>query len=414
MSDRMQVTRFSVPVWAGQASFEERAKLKSGQSVTRPYTDFSREDMGFYTRGTDLTAIDVAETNETLTVTTIPAAALPIDDFDEIQSNFALQSEYAKRLMSAVNSMIDMDYLAEVENAASYVDGADVGGSAGGIALTTSNVLNVYSAALRKLQAQNVAIAGIGDPRIDTTSIKKGNMKPGGSSGFANIDPHFNEILNLAVSGRATERGDMVGKHGYVNTYFEFDNFVSTNTWWEGVIGLATNPTANDTVVINGVTFTFVATLGSAGDLHIASSADATRANMENALNAPGTSIAEATDTGYTAVSAANQKLLKWTTATDDATANTLTVSMKGRDYVLVSETFTDGSDAWDSEISHLMFGQKGAVDMVIQKSINLKVSDIPLQFGKYLKPNALYGKKTFAEGAKALVDVRIDTSGRT
>ena len=71
MSDRMQVTRFSVPVWAGQASFEERAKLKKGQSVTRPYTSFSREDMGYYTRGTDITPISVDETNETLTIATI-------------------------------------------------------------------------------------------------------------------------------------------------------------------------------------------------------------------------------------------------------------------------------------------------------------------------------------------------------
>lgn len=410
----MQVTRFSVPVWAGQASFEERAKLKNGQAVTRPYTSFSRDDMGYYTRGTDMTPISVTETNETLTVNTIPSVALPIDDFDELQSNFALQSQYAKKMMSAVNSMIDMDYLAEVANANSYVDAGDVGGSAGtAITLTTSNVLSVYGSALRKLQAKDVKIAGIGDPRIDTTGTLKGNQKPGGSGGFANISPHFNEQLNLAVSGRATERGDLVGKNGYVNTYFEFDNFVTTNGYWVGVAGIATNPTDTDTMTINGVVITFVATLtGGNSEIHIASSVDITRANLATWLSANGANAeAEGTNTGYSVASTADQKKLKWMTATNDNTADTLTVVAKGRDYVVCGETFTDGTDAWTSEVSHLMFGQKGAVDMVVQKAIGIKISDIPLQHGVYLKPSALFGLKTFNEGADALVDVRIDSS---
>lgn len=414
MSDRMQVTRFSVPVWAGQASFEERAKLKSGQSVTRPYTSFSREDMGYYTRGTDLTPISVTETNETLTINTIPAAALPIDDFDELQSNFALQAKYAKDMRRAIDSILDMDYLAEVENAVSTVDAGDVGGSAGSpIDLTVSNVKNVYAVALRKLREQDVNIAGIGDQRIDRQNIKAGNQKPGGSAGFANISPYFSSILELSKEAKATELGDMIGKNGYVNTFFSFDNFVTTNSLWYGVLGMATNPTDGDTIVYNGVTITFVATLsGGTSEIHIASTVDITRANLAEWLNAGGASAeAEGTDTGYSAASASEQKALKWLTATNDNTANTLTISAKGRDYVVVSETFTDGTDAWTKQEQHLMFGQKGAVDMVVQKAIGVKVSEIPLQFGMYLKPHALYGKKTFLEGTKALVCVKINTA---
>lgn len=408
MSDRMQVTRFKVPVWASQASFEERAKLKNGQAVTRPYTDFSRADMGYYTRGTNLSPISVTETNETLTVNTVPAAALPIDDFDEIQSNFALQSTYANKMMKAINSMIDLDYLAEVSNASSYVDAGDVGGSAGsGISLTSSNVLQVYAAALRKLQDKNVNIAGIGDPRVDTQSIKKGNLKPSGSAGFADIDPHFNELLNLAVSGRATQQGDLTGKNGYVNSYFQFDNFITTNGYWVGVLGLATQPTDGDTVVVNGVTYTFKTTLGTtAGNVLIGASADTANTNLAALINDPDTTTAQGV-----ALSAADQKKMKDITATADTTANTLTLVAKGSDYIVVSETLTDTTDGWTSEISHQMFGQKGAVDMIVQKAIGVKVDSIPLQFGVYIKPNALYGKKTFSEGADQLVDVRVDSS---
>lgn len=407
MSDRMQVTRFSVPVWAAQASFEERSKLTKGQAVTRPYTSFSRADMDYYTRGTDMTPISVDETNETLTVNLVPSAALPIDDFDELQSNFALQATYAKKMMRAVNSMIDLDYLAEVANASSYVDAGDVGGSAGSpVTLTTNNVIAVYAAALRKLQENNVEIAGIGDPRPDMTSIKKGNMKPMGSSGFANLSPYFNSILIQAIGGRATEMGDLVGKNGYVNTYYSFDNFVTTNSYWEGILSMATNVTADDTVTIGGVVFTFKASPASAGEVDIGGSVDVTRANLAAAING-----GAGAGTAYIELSAADRKALKFFTATNNNTADTLTVVAKGADYVQVSETLTDGTDAWTKEQQHLLFGQKGAVDMVVQKNIGVKVSDIPLQHGVYVKPYALFGKKTFSEGADALVDVRINTA---
>jgi len=48
---------------------------------------------------------------------------------------------------------------------------------------------------------------------------------------------------------------------------------------------------------------------------------------------------------------------------------------------------------------------------MVMQSEIGVALSDIPKQLGKWVKPNALYGKKTFAEGAAALVSVDVDSS---
>lgn len=54
------------------------------------------------------------------------------------------------------------------------------------------------------------------------------------------------------------------------------------------VLDLATQPTANDTVVIKGQTFTFVSSIGStAGNVLIGVDVDTTRASFATLLNAP-------------------------------------------------------------------------------------------------------------------------------
>ena len=401
MSDRMQVTRYHVPVYMAQASFEERAKLTKGQSVTRPtVATMTEED---YTRGTDITFQDTTETNETLTVQTAKVVPFYVDDLDAFQSNFKLMNEHSDRAVRKLEQVIDADYLGEVANATSTVDASDFGGVAGaGITIDSTNVIQIFAAAKRKLKLQDVEITGMMDPRQDA-----GNMKPGGTSGFANLNPYITEKLTLSLAGRETVDGDRVGKNGYVSTYFGFDNYETNNGYWVGVLALATQPTDGDTVVVNGVTFTFKTTLGSdAGNVLIGGSADVARANLAALINTPGTTTANGV-----ALSIANANKLKRMTATNDNSANTLTLAAKGYGYVVVSETLTDATDAWTSEISSQMFGQKGAVDMVLQKKAQVKVSDAEKRLGNWVKPFALYGKKTFTEGAQALVNVKINSA---
>lgn len=407
LSKRMQVTRYSTPVFPAIASFEERDNLVNGQSVVRP--TFSRIYADTYSRGSDLTVQNYSESSETLTVNTTPAILLTADKFDVIQHQTDIQQRIADDGMRAINKYIDADFLAEVVNASSTVDAGDLGGSTGtGITVDATNVFKVYSAALRKLQLKDVDITNMQDPRSD-----RGNMKPMGQGGFAVCSPYFYEHLVTSLQGRETEAGDRVGLNGYQNRFFSFDNYLSTNGYWEGTLGLATNPTNGDTVTINGVEVTFVSTLsGGASEIHIASTVDITRANFAEWLNAGGANAeAEATDTGYSAASAADQKLLRRMSAVNDNTADTLTVKAQGYGYVVVSETLTDATDAWTKEASYQMFGQKGATDMVLQSEVGVEVTPIPTQLGTYIKPNALYGLNTFTEGKDALVKVDLNSS---
>jgi len=401
MSDRMQVTRYSTPVYVAQASFEERAKLVMGQPVTRPYTTRLYEQD--YIRGTDMSMQTLTETNETLTVTSAKASPFAIDSLDAVQSNFALMQQYSDKAMRAINKAVDADYLSEVASATNSIDAGDVGGSSGSpITLDTTNVLDVYGAALRKLSLRDIDITGMQDPRVQA-----GNLKPGGQGGFANLNPYFAEKLTLSLSGRETVDGDLVGNNGYKSTYFGFDSYITTNGYWIGVLGIATTPTNGDTVIINGVTFTFVTVIGTtAGNVLIGGAADVANTNLAALINAPGTTTANGV-----ALSAANQLLMKRITATADLSANTCTVAAKGYGYVVTSETLTAAADVWNTESSYQMFGEKGAVDMVLQVKPSVETSPIPLQLGSYVKPYVLYGKKTFVEGADALVSVRINSA---
>lgn len=401
LSNRMQVTRYSVPVFAAQASFEERSNLTDGQAVVRP--TFGRLYADSYSAGTDMTAQDYTESSETLTVNQTPALLIPVQEFDVIQHKSSIMDRVAKDGMRAINKHVDADYLSEVAEASSYLDAGDVGGTAGqGISIDASNVLKLFPAAQRKLQLLDIDLVGAYDGRPES-----GNMKPGGSAGFANLSPYVVEQLGYSLAGRESVDGALVGANGYKSSYFGFDNFATTNGYWTGTLTIATQPTDGDTVTINGVVFTFKTTLGATpGNVLIGASADAANANLVALINAPGTTTAQGV-----ALSAANQRLIARMTATSDLGANTVALVAKGYGHVVTSETLTAAADVWSLEISHQMFGQKGAVDMVMQKEISVAVSDIPMQFGKYVKPRCLYGKKTFTEGKQALVDVKIDSS---
>ena len=382
-SKRMQVAHYKKDVYRAFVNMEERATLTNGQSVVRPYRSTLTPQL--YTRGSDLTFQDTTDTAETLTVSTSPAVPFTVDDLDELQSKYDLQKEYAEDAARKLGNIIDGDVLAEALNATSVVDAADFGGTSGNpIAVSTSNVLSILFAAGKKLNTQNIAI----DNR------------------FSVLSPQFMQSVQEYWAGRETVGGDEYGKNGFQGRMASAELYMSNNTLVEAVLGLATAPTNGDTLTINGVTFTFVSSIGTTPGNVLIGSADVTRANLVALINAPGTTTANGV-----ALSAANQALFFGVSAVNDNSANTATIYFKGASTVSLSETLTDATDTWGSVIQHNLFGRKGAIDLVIQKEPTVAVDRIPKQLGAYIKPYTLYGKKTFREGAQALVDIKIDAS---
>lgn len=383
-SRRMQRKMNKIDVFRAIASFEEEAQLKKGDRVHRPYrSELTPQD---YTRGTAFSVQDIETTDEYLVVDQAKVIPFYVDDLDELQSSYKDTNEFADDCAVKLGNLIDAAVLAEVLNADSVVDEAAFGGTAGnGITATSGNIQKIFSTADKKLNRLNVPNEGR----------------------YAVISPDLKQVLLDYLAGKESQMGDEVGLNGKIGRYYNFDVRLSNNLAWTGVLALATNPTADDTVTINGVVFKFVASPSAAGDIDIGADADTSRANLAAAING-----GAGAGTAYVAISAANRKLLYNFSAVNDDTNNILTVTAKGASYVTVSEALTAAADIWTAakQIQHNVFGRKGATDVVVQKYPNLEIKDVQDKIGKNMVPWTLYGLKTFSEGKKQLVDVKVRT----
>jgi len=376
-SDEMQIIREKMTVAMALANTELRAKLSDGDKAHKPYrSNLFAVD---YTKGTALTAQDVAATDEYLDVDQIKAVPIYLDDIDAIQNSYATRSSFARDMQEDLSRQMDAAFLAESENATSDVDDGDIGGTDGDpIAVSTSNVNQIFTAASRKLNQLNV--------------------KP--SERYAVITPGMLEQIQLYLAGKDTSFGDEVGMNGLVGRRFGFEIYVSNNLPFEAIWTPADNPTDGDTITINGVELTFKATPVLPGAIDIGGTTAVTIDNIVTLLNAPGTTTA----TGI-AVSAANQARLEGMEATDGTTY--LEVYMAGGGEVAVDASET--ADLWSDETVYCQFGRKGAIDMVVQAAPSLKVQDAELKLGVYLIAYDLYGLKTFSDGADALCAVVVE-----
>lgn len=345
-----------------------------------------------YTPGTDITVTALTGSKETLEVDTFLASLVSIDDTEERQSVLDLASKAMQRMMKDHNNRIEQAVLGQISNARFTLDDGNVGGTAGNnIVLNTDVVPQVFVAADTKLDAVDA-------PKAGRTAVVGG---------------HFMRWLKLQQAGRDTVFGDGVNTRGIVTNLFGWDIIESNNLPYSAVLTMATNPTDGDTFTIAGVTFTYKATLGStAGNIHIASTVDITRANTAEFLNSPASSEAEDTDTGYVALAAEDVFLLRdkrRITATNDNSADTLTLA--GFGDITVAETFTAAGNVWGSQLQKSLFCVRGCIDQVVQMPPKVEVGREPKQFADLIKSLLGYGVKTFADGAREMVYVKIDAS---
>jgi hypothetical protein len=374
-------------------NWEAQKALKDGDTFNKPYGEALVAVA--YSRTAAFTAQDIASTNETLTVDKQFVVPFYIDNFDEIQDSFNARQYYTKRSAEALVRQMDGDVLAEVANATYDIDYYDIDSSktiGDGCDLNTTTLPKIFAAANKKLDRADV---------------------PEDERAFVG-DPDFYQVLLEYLAGRETALGDRVGINGYKGKFYGVEIYISNACYWTGKVGIATNPTDGDTISINGVTFTFVDTLGStAGNVHITSEAAKTVDSLVAAINAPDTSVSSGTDAGFVALSDADQKKLNNITATDGGTY--ITLVSKGHGYVPVAETFDNGTDAWDDGLNmiHYLFARKGVIHMVVQSQPKIQVKEISDRLGVNIVASTLYGIKTFKEGKDQMVDVKVNTLNR-
>lgn len=396
-ASRYQDTFHKVLVGRRVANFRLQSDLTQGDKVHRFAIDMSQVLVRTITALTDRTVDAITNSQESLTIDQYKGTTFPVSRWEKtLQKNPDLGLLYGKDAGILVAEYVDASILTEVLNATYDFDTGDLTtltSTGVGIDLsTTANVPKMITRAKAKLATKN--------------RVRGGNM-------VWIVDDYALSNISQHVIARDTQMGDSYYKNGASGEILGCEVFVSDNLTGEAIVGMATQPTAGDTISINGVTFSFEATLGAAGDLHICSDVDKTRANMVAAWNAIGTSIAEATDAGYQVVSSADQAT--WTslriTATNDNTANTATVVAVGSGRLTLAETFTDATDAWTHNLIHCYYGKKGAIDVVMAAEVDMLMRPEPKQDTMNIFNDAIYGVKTFADGKKKMLDVLVNAN---
>jgi len=363
------------------ASFEERATLRDGDTVHRPFkSDFHVDD---YTKGTDVSIQDITATDETLIVNKSKIIGFYVDEVDEIQSKYRVANEWIDRTAYRLKDQIDGELMQEVVNANLTVDDGSIGGTAGNpITLTTTNAANTFATAYATLA---------------------GNDVEQDKQWYVIVDPFFASVMNQTLVKDGFNLADSALRNSFVGNFQGFKVFMSNNLRSSQVLTMGTIPTATDTVTVKGVVFTYVAAPAVAGDVDIGASADISRTNLEAAING-----GAGAGSLYIEVSQADRNTLSGNrvVAVDDSVLNTLTITGSGR--IITSETLTDGSDEFGDQTVSAMAGRMGNIDLVMQKEVRTDRKAEPKRIGFNFLTHTLYGIKTFDEGTERLLDLQL------
>lgn len=313
-----------------------------------------------------------------------------IDDTEKRQSIIDLGVNASNKMMKNHNNAIEQAVMAQVTNAQWTLDDGNVGGTSGNNATVNTNTVPLFfTAADTKLDA-------IDAPKEGRTAM---------------VGTHFLNQLKIQQAGRpGSPVADRMNLAGYYTTLFGWDIVYTNNLPYTAVLTLTVNPTDGDTITIAGVTFTFKSTLGTtAGNVKITDTAAHTVTNLANALNAVDTSIAETSTAGFVALSAENIFLLRDKRAIS-AVDGTTKVTLSGYGDIVVSSSFTSSSNSWGSQRQDALFGVRGrAIDLIVQIPPKVEVTRNPKQFADIVKSMMGYGVKTFADGAREMVRVKIN-----
>ncbi len=370
--------------------------LKYGESVERVAFDISGVLVRSVTRGSASTIDTVTDTSELLTVNLEKEAVFHISDGEVTQAGpLNPGTTIGAELGHKVALDLDGRVFAEVLNALYDFDNGDLTttvSSGVGITLNSTTVPQLVSRMGAKLRNKN-------NQNINSNMIIV-------------VDSYAASDLTQYLLGKNIDLAGNTFSNGYTGDVSGARMYVSENLTGEAVAGIAANTTAGDTITINGVVFTARATPSLPGEFDIGASADATRALIAAAINNTNGYAAEAgSATAYFEVTAADRAILtaNGIVATNDDTANTLTIVGTGSGRLVVGETFTDGTDAWTKNVIHAYYGKKGAIDLVIQDMKSVEMRPTADRRGTNVFASYLAGVKTFTDGSKKFLDVLIN-----
>lgn len=332
------------------------------------------------TAGADITASSFAITQESLTITDTFQINEEIADIQEVQYNRNLMSDITSRIAEGQARLQDKYVASLVRDA----DSSNQFNETTPLTVSVSNSLTTVEELRVALEDQNVDV-GAGDVGLF-------------------ISPNFASLLRQGNWLANTEAGVDVNIKGYIGRCSGMNIYQSNLL--PSVVNLTvdTNPTAGDTMTINGVVFTFVANgaAAAAGDISIGGSLAVTQASIVEAVNGTGTAGAS----NYRDVSAGDRQILNNLDVYVGAFATNV-AKITANSTLVVSETYTAVTNIFGT-VGKLAFAiKKGAINIAYQLN-KMKVTEATQGFRSNILGEMVAGRKVFNTDAKKIATTRI------
>ncbi len=209
-ADAMQENLYKTLVAMKVADLKLKSKLSSGSRVHFPM--FGALSVTAYVKGTDVTVQALDSTDEYLDVDQQYESSFYLDTVDKVQNLYSAMEAGVREASYAVKNQIDNDFFDEVLNASDTLDAGDLTsddtGAGTGIALTTTNVIQVFSTATKKLADLNVSNEG------DFVAV---------------VTPRVASIIEQKATAVGFNLAESSFKNGYAGDFMGYKIYVSNN-----------------------------------------------------------------------------------------------------------------------------------------------------------------------------------------
>lgn len=414
-----QKSNWTMPVYPVIADTQFSDGLKMGDTIHRRYRSspiFSNDlsSSGGYTPQ------NYVESDQTFVIAKQKEASVRIVATEVLHTDLPTTESYGAQLSNAIYETIDSDTLyTAYANAGQALDDGSFGGTAGnGLAVSIGNIANIPVLAMEKFMGANV---------VYSNNMRFGKLPYEDYGGMLTwvIPPQVWSIIQLYFMVRNTPHGDEVITNGYTGMFGQFNTFVNNHLPFTARLALSVNPTDGDTITINGVVITFKTTVDAgttAGQVKIASTAALTVTNLTAFLNAPTTTVADATNAGYNGFAAANtvtdntytipkSRALQNVIAVDGTTFVTFT--KKGMGKVTLASSFTSASNLWTAAKQNIqsLFIIAKNVCLAIRKDPEIYDNPVSNSIARDYVLWTVYDNKVFQDQARAIISLAIDCS---
>jgi hypothetical protein len=415
-----QLSHYKLAIYPLLARMSMKAVLTEGNILKRTYSsDGIAGDMGGNGSYATTPAVN---TEESLTIDTKKYFATQWPSWEKLLWHLENDKEYRNKAIARLVNQTDADVIAKVAaGAGSTLDDGSFGGTTGnGFAPTNGNVFQMFTKANKILRLANTDYPNGKVPFTGNVKIDKSRKWK-----IAAVDAQTAQLLEEYLGTKNSKLGDDVSHQGFEQMFMGFNVFVSNNLPFTVTLKSndgSTNFSNSDTIVIAGVTLTAATTVDAgttAGQFKVCSSLAYSLTNLAAYLNSPFSTVADATNAGYNALTATQvnttTKALVWGLPTQAGgnisaavSGTTIVITIKGATASTATTTAAALSIPAATKITQCIFAVTKCIDLIMKRSPSAEINPVSGQIAKDLVVWNLYGSAIYHDQAPQIVTVNV------